>query len=239
MKVVCIGSGNMWVKDNSACYLIDDKILVDVPNGTMKALSRLNISRKNIHDVFITHMHGDHYFDMPFYLLEKGQMEKSYANIYTYFGGKGKINKITKLAFPNSYGTIFASDIKYNTNDKVEVLGYKVTRVMVHHGKMYPCFGYIFEKNNIKFGFTGDASFTSNIEYMAKTCTHLVCDCTLVKGSDSHMGIDNIKYLAEKYPNTKFYTSHMGATIKDSFTDKPENVTILSDGMVMYDDGGF
>ncbi len=36
MKVQIIGSGSMWNKNNSACYLIDDNIMVDFPNGTCK-----------------------------------------------------------------------------------------------------------------------------------------------------------------------------------------------------------
>ncbi len=36
MKLKILGSGNIFSKDNSASCLIDNKILVDVPNGTCK-----------------------------------------------------------------------------------------------------------------------------------------------------------------------------------------------------------
>lgn len=36
MKLKILGSGSIYSKDNSASYLIDNKILVDVPNGTCK-----------------------------------------------------------------------------------------------------------------------------------------------------------------------------------------------------------
>ena len=36
MKVKVIGSGSMWTSYNSASYMIDDNILVDIPNGMCK-----------------------------------------------------------------------------------------------------------------------------------------------------------------------------------------------------------
>ena len=41
MKLKIIGSGNIFSKYNSASYLIDDKILIDVPNGTCKILKNV------------------------------------------------------------------------------------------------------------------------------------------------------------------------------------------------------
>jgi len=36
MKLKVIGSGNLYSSSNSASYLIDNKILIDVPNGICK-----------------------------------------------------------------------------------------------------------------------------------------------------------------------------------------------------------
>ena len=73
MKVKVIGSGSMWNENNSASYMIDDHILVDIPNGMCKNLFRQEITPKQIDTVLITHFHGDHYFDMPFYMILKSK----------------------------------------------------------------------------------------------------------------------------------------------------------------------
>ena len=88
MKIQVIGSGSMWTKYNSACYLIDDKIMVDFPNGACKYLYRLNIIPNTIDNIVLTHFHGDHYFDMPFYLLNKSKSENKNVNIYCSKEGK-------------------------------------------------------------------------------------------------------------------------------------------------------
>lgn len=76
MKIEILGSGNIYSKWNSASYLVDDKILIDVPNGTHKTLKNRNIEPININKILITHFHGDHYFDLPFILLEKLKKSK-------------------------------------------------------------------------------------------------------------------------------------------------------------------
>ncbi len=61
MKLKVIGSGNIFSKQNSASYLIDDKILIDVPNGTCKTLKNIGIEPSKIDNILITHFHGDHF----------------------------------------------------------------------------------------------------------------------------------------------------------------------------------
>mgnify|MGYP003554756395 CR=1 FL=1 len=114
MKIQVIGSGSMWTAYNSACYLIDDDIMVDFPNGACKYLYRLDIKPNTINHILLTHFHGDHYFDMPFYILNKSKSENKKARIYCSKEGKGKINKIGNLAFPNSFkDACSALDLKY------------------------------------------------------------------------------------------------------------------------------
>ena len=52
MKLKILGSGNIFSEDNYASYLIDNKILIDIPSGTCKTLKRLGINSRNIVDVY-------------------------------------------------------------------------------------------------------------------------------------------------------------------------------------------
>ena len=98
------------------------------------------------------------------------------------------------------------------------------------HGRIKAC-GYIISTDNLKVGFTGDASLNDNIEYMAKVCNYLICDCSLQKGNNKHMGIDNILYLSNKYPNCKIITSHM------FWETKLELSKIKNDKIIIPEDG--
>ena len=53
MKVTVIGSGSMWNENNSASYMIDENILVDIPNGMCKNLFRQKLTPRQIDTVLI------------------------------------------------------------------------------------------------------------------------------------------------------------------------------------------
>ena len=66
MKIKVIGTGAIYTKYNSACTLINNELIVDMPNGTLKQLLKMNIKPENIKTIIITQLHGDHTEDLPF-----------------------------------------------------------------------------------------------------------------------------------------------------------------------------
>ena len=235
MKIQVIGSGNMWGEYNSASYLIDDSILIDIPNGTCKALHHQGISYENIKDVLITHFHGDHYFDIPFFILFKKKLNIIDLNIYCAKNGERKIRRLYKLAFPHSYKRIFKSmNISFLSNDIFLVNGkYNVERVSVDHGSFKPAYGYIISMDNIKIGFTGDTTLCEGLEYMLQKCDYVFGDCSLINGTSKHMGADFLEMVTKKYPNCKYIASHMDdETRKYLKKVKIKNVIIPQDGEI-------
>lgn len=235
MKIQVIGTGSMWTKYNSACYLIDDKIMIDFPNGACKYLYRLDIIPNTINNIVLTHLHGDHYFDMPFYLLNKSKSENKDVNIFCSKEGKKKINKIGILAFPNSFKEACNSlNLKYCFNDDFIIEDYKVEKMLVEHGRMKPAFGYIFSKDNICVGFTGDTSLCESVEILSSKCRYLFCDCMFIKGNGKHQGIDNLGYLSKKYPNCTFVVSHLeDDTRKKLEKMKIKNIIVPDDAQII------
>lgn len=233
MKVKVIGSGSMWTKYNSACYLIDDNIMVDIPNGACKYLYRFNIEPSSIEHILITHFHGDHYFDMPFYLLNKSKSDNKKVNVYCTKLGKRKINKIGELAFPQVFNLISKElTVEYNFEGEFSVEKYQVKKVLVDHGRIKPCFGYIIDDGSNKVGFTGDTTLCSTVEEMAKTCKYLFCDCMLINGTNKHQGINDIEYLANKYPNCTFVVSHLNDDTRKVLEEKNiSNIIVPNDGL--------
>ena len=235
MIVKVIGSGSMWNEHNSASYMIDNDILIDFPNGTCKNLFRMNIEPKSINNILITHFHGDHYFDIPFYFPLKTKDENKNVNIHCSKEGKKKIYNLTKLAFPKSAKSILKSiNVKYNFQPSFKVNNYVVEKHIVDHGHMKPAYGYIIKDANKKVGFTGDTSLCETVEYMSKECNYLFCDCMFIEGTDKHMGIDNLKYLSKKYKNCTYVVSHLENNTREELKkSKYDNIIIPEDGEVI------
>ena len=81
MKVRLLGTGAIYSKYNCASELIDDKILVDVGNGVLKELRKINYDLKKLKMIIITHLHADHYADLPALILNL-EVEENLKPIY-------------------------------------------------------------------------------------------------------------------------------------------------------------
>ena len=227
MKIYTIGSGDMYSINNSASYLINDSILLDIPNGTCRELKRKNINIMDINHVIITHLHADHFFDLPFYLLSRLNNNLNSSIIYCDKNDNKKILDLIDLSFPNIRKYL---SISFNGNNSFMINNLKFNRIEVCHGEDIKSYGYTISDNDITIGFTGDTSLCKKVEIMSSICSTLICDCTLIKGNKYHMGIDNLKYLSKKY-KCDIYASH----IKDETRKYINNndFKILEDGKVL------
>ena len=229
MNIKFIGTGSMLSNDNQACYLINDNVMIDLPNGTVKVLKRIN-KLSTVKYVFITHIHGDHYFDLPFLLLDKLKRNEE-ITIYASRWCMPRIKWLIKMAFPREYFKIlFAKHIHFVTN-KHEVIidDMKFNRFKVVHGKMKPAFGYTVNYNNKVVTFTGDACLNKAIYEKANESDYMICDCTMQEGNVKHMGINNIKELLENDKLT-IIPSHMSPKAKEGLLKlKNKNLLIKED----------
>ena len=234
MKLRFIGTGSMSSVNNSASYLIDDIIAVDMPNGFCKNVMKIGIELDEIQDVLITHFHGDHYFDLPFYFYGLSKTENS-TNIYLNKSNKRKVMKLFKMAFPYSMKEMKKNiKINYITEKHFKIGNYEIEKILVKHGRLKPAFGYIITNDNVKMGFTGDTSYCESVEKMASICDYLICDCRLKIGDNKHMGINNILDMAKRHKNHKFIPSHMSDNTRRKMEiEKIDNIIIPNDGDVI------
>ncbi|MBR2290148.1 MAG: MBL fold metallo-hydrolase [Clostridia bacterium] len=160
MKIQMIGTGSIGAKAFSSCTLIEDKILVDLGNGNVKHMKELGIDPCTIPVVLITHLHGDHFADIPFFLFDKffkNANEKTV--IYCPVGTMKKVEDLFHIIFPGDYEKVMAGAntqfIEFTElKDEEVVQGLFVTSYEVDHGNCKPAYRiYNFQsrKNNPEF----------------------------------------------------------------------------------------
>lgn len=234
MKVELVGTGAIYTKYNSACTLINEELIVDMPNGTLKQLLKNNHKPEKIKALLITHMHGDHISDIPF-LLKHVYNYIKIDNEITIIGPKGIEDKVVEL-----FATYRFEDreeirefmniefIELNEEEKqIEVENYKVNAIQVSHGAEKPAYGYTI---NNTISCTGDSGICENIEKLIKNSKVTIADTSLREGDHCHMGIDNIKYLAEKY-NKQIIATHLRDTTREELSKQEyKNILVVEDG---------
>ena len=236
MEVKVIGSGGMLNECNSSSFIIDGNTAIDMPNGFCKALYRMNLDPVSIENVLITHLHGDHYFDIPFYIIAKNKFFDKKVKMYVPKGADKKIKKLIELAHFSIALDFFKKKTKLQliTDLNFKINSYKVERVLLSHSKQMKSFGFLFDSGSTVVGFSGDTAMCDNLDYMLGKCSYIFIDCALVNGNAKHLGIDNITDLSTKYPNCKFALTHLSTESRKELQKiKIDNVTILNDGDVI------
>lgn len=237
MKVKFIGTGDIYVKERSACTLVDNRILIDCGNGIVKTLLEQNVDVIKIHTLLITHLHGDHFFDIPFLMkLRKFNHVNNKIDIYCPKGTEGTICKLTDIAYPNSDWKILKDKAKVNfiefeeLNNKEIAEGYFVNSYEANHGGFTPAYGYVLKKDK-SVGFSGDSTYCNNIDIIIENSDLSVLDMTFIKSDKEHMGINDIEMLSRKYSNKTIATTHMSEAVKQCVKEKKiSNLITPNDG---------
>ena len=231
MNVKLIGTGAIYTAYNSACTLVDNKIMIDMPNGTLKQLLKEKIDLKRIDVILVTHMHGDHMADIPFFLKYMFNYLK-WSKIIKIIGPIGIKKKIIELF--NAYN--FENEEEFNKffrvefieilEDKLLIDNFNIESYVVIHGEEKPALGYVI---NNKLGLTGDSGLCDGVEKIFKNSKIIVSDSSLLVGDECHLGIDNLEYLTKKYNKRVLCTHLRDKTREQIINSKIENVEVNED----------
>ncbi len=114
MKVVVLGSGGSAESANRACssYLINSNIVIDAGPGSYKNFLRYGGNPLKIKYFFITHLHGDHFFDIGAFLW--GMSYNGRIEPVTVIGPKGVKESFDSLIkYANTPKTFMRFDVEY------------------------------------------------------------------------------------------------------------------------------
>lgn len=221
MEINIIGSGSIGATDMSASTLIDKKILVDVPNGIVKHIKKLGYNTGEIESILITHLHGDHFFDIPFFMFDRYfQKNDNLVCIYCPKGTKEKVKLLFDIGFPGDFDrinhTINVKFVEFDGESKIEGKDFVAYSKYVEHGNFEPAYGYIINLNNKKIGFSGDSKLCNAIENIVAETDVSILDMSHAQNvTPAHMGIEDIKYLCNKYKNKTIISTHMHKYTKE------------------------
>lgn len=237
MNIHLVGTGSIWPTELSSCAIVDDAIMLDCPNGMIKALKRKSFIFENLCICLITHFHADHFFDIPFLLIELA-LHAPMKRKLTFIGPKGireKIEQLFMLAYPDYWERI-SHNLKIcfvECDDKrtqIKCEGYEIVPYKMSHND-FICYGYTIQKGYKRVGFTGDTLFCENVERIIQSSQISFVDMTFCTNSLAHMGVNDMLELKKKYGGEHILVpTHMGREARieyDSiFHDAPADGTL-------------
>lgn len=227
MKINIVGSGSIGADMMSASYILDEHILIDVPNGIVKHVSQLGHDILKIDTILITHLHGDHFFDLPFFLLKKYfNHDKTPVKIICPKGTIKKTKELFRLGFPYNFRKVMNNVniefIEHKGSSHLKLGEYLITSRRVKHGKMTPAFGYIIHKKTKSIGFSGDSMYCPAVDKIVEEADISILDMSLKgEGDNSHMGYLDIQKICNKHQEKTIIATHMHNRTREVALNNP------------------
>ena len=235
------GSGGFERYPSSQLLTINNKLyLIDCGEGTQFLLRKYKIKLSLIDNIFISHLHGDHYFGLP--------------GLISYFNLKGR-TKDLNIYCPKVLKKIITMMMKSGkswTSYKLNFyeLGHKSSHIIDNEeilvktlklNHRIPCNGFLFcskENQKISYGYCSDTSYLPELCESLKDVNILYHESTFLSQHDylakktKHSTATEAAKIAQTSNANKLILGHFSARYKDLNKFKNEAISIFSNTFI-------
>lgn len=221
LQLEIVGSGNAFAPERCwSGFLLNGRYAFDAPPTLLPRLKKLHADLAAIDTVLLSHFHADHFFGLPFLLLEYSYLTQRQTDL-TIIGPPGveeKIEALLDFGYPGMRGRPQRYRRRYievRDGAKGEVNDLCYRAVQVKHGEDagLQSFGYQVTVGERRLGYTGDTTWCEGLMELAADVEVLVSDCSYPHGRrlPEHLSFDEIVDLRSQIdPATSLVLTHLG-----------------------------
>lgn len=222
MKIQFLGTGTALSQSRGwSSFVINDAILVDPPPDVTHSLRKVKIDPLSIKTILVTHFHADHFFGIPFLLLELfslRQQSPERVKLLAPSMAEQKISALMTLAYENvvrENPAIFDMlDIQhFQDRIKIKTNGLSIVPFLVQHNNLE---AYALKINDgFKIlSFTGDTGMCPQLEELVRNADLLITEMSNIESSSpDHLNYNDViclKKLMEKQKDKIVIATHIG-----------------------------
>jgi ribonuclease BN (tRNA processing enzyme) len=186
LQLAFLGSGNAFAAEGRAfsCMLAGGRYLFDCGPTVLQQLRKLGVSSLDIDVVMISHFHADHYFGLPFLLLDAWHSKRS-RDIYISGppGIEERSERILEIAYPgmSEMMPFRRSYVELSDGLEGEVAGLAFTAASVEHVPSLECFALRGHVNGRSFVFSGDTTLCDGLLRLVPGADAVVLECSCLE----------------------------------------------------------
>jgi len=187
MKVTIIGSSDAFGSGGrlQTCFHVNTggrSFLIDCGATSLIGLARQGIDPNTISTIFVTHLHGDHFSGLVWWLIHAVHLVKRTAPL-TVVGPAGiedRFKVAAEALFPGSttakrpFELIFRT---YRDFEPLEEAGVRVTPFVVSHPSGATPYALRFEVDGKVLTFSGDTEWVETLVPAANGADLFICEC--------------------------------------------------------------
>jgi len=238
LDLLFLGSGNAFAAGRYwSSFLLNGRYLFDASPVVLPHLKRCDVPVEDIAAVFITHFHGDHFFGLPFLLLEYAEATRRTKPL-TIVGPPGieeRVRTVTAAGFPNvpmRAKTYEETYVEVGDGVSGEVAGLSFTARLVQHVSGLECFGFRARVGGRTIAYSGDTVMCDALVDLAQGADAFVVECSCWDAScGPHLGPRDIRELRGLLgPETTFVLTHLGP----GYTDLGIENSLVADDLARF-----
>lgn len=245
MRLTVIGCGDAFGSGGrfNTCFMIEGserKILLDCGASTPVAMKVLNIDLNTIDGVVLSHLHGDHFGALPFFLLES-QFHLRRDKPLTVVGPPGtreRVKSAMEVFFPLSSKNVWRfpleiGEITPGVPD--EVLGFAVRTAEVMHQSGAPSTAVRLTEGGKTLTYSGDTEWTDALIPIADGADLLIIECyDYSRSMPGHTSYATLKEKRAALNAKRIMITHMNPTMLDRQDEaRAAGLIVAEDGLVV------
>ncbi len=245
MKLTVIGSGDAFSSGGRfhSCYHFETdttSFLVECGATTLAGLRQFGIDPLKIDTIFISHLHGDHFAGLPFFLLDAKFVSKRRAPLVL-IGPKAlqeKVKILLDTLYPGIDPQKFPFEIRYATLNQFQLLssnGVTVQAFPAKHSKESDPFCIRLSYKKTTIGYSGDTAWTNKLISVAINTDLFITECSQWdETSDVHLDYMTLSKKIDDLTAKKILLTHMNPSMLEKINEvDTEHFMVAEDGMVI------
>ncbi len=209
------GSGGRF----QACIHVDTgttRFLMDCGASSLIAMKRAGISSAAIDAILISHLHGDHFGGIPFFILD-AQLISRRETPLVIAGPPGleqRIREAMEIFYPGSSGVerkFAVQHVEMNEGETTDVGGLIVHPVRVIHGSGSPPYALRVECAGKIIAYSGDTEWTESLRTVADGADLFICESYFFeKQMKNHINYRTLMVHRAELGCKRLIITHMG-----------------------------
>lgn len=187
MKRQFLGSGDAFGSDGrfTTCFHLERKrdgnVLIDCGASSMVAIRKWGVDPNTVSTVLVTHLHGDHFGGLPFFLLDAQLVSRRSAPLVLTGppGFRERLDIVMEAMFAGSTKVErrFALEIReLALHERADVNGLAVTPYLMKHYSGAPSYALRIETEGKVLTYSGDTEWVDELIPAAKGADLFVCE---------------------------------------------------------------
>jgi len=187
MRLTVIGSGDAFGSGGrfNTCFLVEAaerRVLIDFGASSLVALRAMRIDPNDLDGVILSHLHGDHFGGLPFFLIES-QLTTQRQRPFIIAGPPGtraRVDAALEVFFPRSSQNSWRFDldiVEIVPGESHRILGLDVDTIEVIHPSGAPSTAVRVGDGKRLIAYSGDTEWTEELIRVADGADLLVIEC--------------------------------------------------------------